>query len=287
MTARRLARHEVLGAHAASIAKSCARLALKRIRRTPQRVACEYDAGRWAQVLAARAWERAPNLEAFLVGTSQRPLLALVDALSCRLSEADYMRYRLGALTRLVARGLGEEMPLVELGCGYGYNLLSLSLAYPQRRFLGLDISPTGIAAARAIAAWFGLAHRIEFAAIDLTDPGDDNFGRLKDKGVLTFFCLEQVPIHVEGVLRRIAAAAPARVLHAEPAAEMLSVLRPADWANILYVRSMHYQTSLIAALQRMRKRGKIELIDTSGLAFAPTIQQVGLAAVWAPRAGG
>ena len=287
MTARRLARHEVLGAHAASIAKSCARLALKRIRRTPQRVACEYDAGRWAQVLAARAWERAPNLEAFLVGTSQRPLLALVDALSCRLSEADYMRYRLGALTRLVARGLGEEMPLVELGCGYGYNLLSLSLAYPQRRFLGLDISPTGIAAARSIAAWFGLAHRIEFAAIDLTDPGDDNFGRLKDKGVLTFFCLEQVPIHVEGVLRRIAAAAPARVLHAEPAAEMLSVLRPADWANILYVRSMHYQTSLIAALQRMRKRGEIELIDTSRLAFAPTIQQVGLAAVWAPRAGG
>ena len=287
MTARRLARHEVLGAHAASIAKSCARLALKRIRRTPQRVACEYDAGRWAQVLAARAWERAPNLEAFLVGTSQRPLLALVDALSCRLSEADYMRYRLGALTRLVARGLGEEMPLVELGCGYGYNLLSLSLAYPQRRFLGLDISPTGIAAARSIAAWFGLAHRIEFAAIDLTDPGDGNFGRLKDKGVLTFFCLEQVPIHVEGVLRRIAAAAPARVLHAEPAAEMLSVLRPADWANILYVRSMHYQTSLIAALQRMRKRGEIELIDTSRLAFAPTIQQVGLAAVWAPRAGG
>jgi len=64
-------------------------------------------------------------------------------------------------------------------------------------------------------------------------------------------------------------------------------VLRPADWANILYVRSMHYQTSLIAALQRMRKRGEIELIDTSRLAFAPTIQQVGLAAVWAPRAGG
>jgi SAM-dependent methyltransferase len=287
MTARRLARHEVLGAHAASIAMSCARLALKRIRRTPQRVACEYDAGRWAQVLAERAWERAPNLEAFLVGTSQRPLLALVDALSCRLSEADYMRYRLGALTRLVARGLGEEMPLVELGCGYGYNLLSLSLAYPQRRFLGLDISPTGIAAARAIAAWFGLAHRIEFGAIDLTDPGDGNFGRLKGKGVLTFFCLEQVPIHVEGVLRRIAAAAPARVLHAEPAAEMLSVLRPADWANMLYVRSMHYQTSLIAALQRMRKRGEIELIDTSRLAFAPTIQQVGLAAVWAPRASG
>jgi SAM-dependent methyltransferase len=287
ITRRRLARHEVLAAHAASIAKSCGRLALKRIRRTPEQVAREYDAGRWAKVFAERAWERAPNLEAFLVGTSRRQLLAVVDALSCRLSEADYMRYRLGALSRFVTRGLGEEMPLVELGCGYGYNLLALSLAYPQRRFLGLDISPTGIAAARAIAAWFGLAHRIEFGVIDLTDPDDGNFVRLKDKGVLTFFCLEQMPMHVEDVLRRIAAAVPARVLHAEPAAEMLSALRPADWANILYVRSMHYQTSLIAALQRMEKRGEIELIDTSKLAFAPTLQQVGLAAIWAPRAGG
>ena len=52
-------------------------------------------------------------------------------------------------------------------------------------------------------------------------------------------------------------------------------------------VRSMAYQASPIATRQRTKKRGKIELIDTSGLAFAPTIQQVGLAAVWAPRAGG
>ena len=52
-------------------------------------------------------------------------------------------------------------------------------------------------------------------------------------------------------------------------------------------VRSMAYQASPIATRQRTKKRGKIELIDTSGLAFAPTIQQVGLAAVSAPLASG
>ena len=58
----------------------------------------------------------------------------------------------------------------------------------------------------------------------------------------------------------------------------------PSGGASIANVRSMAYQASPIAARQGMRKRGKIELIDTSGLAFAPTNQQVGLAAVWAPR---
>ena len=59
------------------------------------------------------------------------------------------------------------------------------------------------------------------------------------------------------------------------------------EGASIANVRSMAYQASPIAARQRMRKRGKIELIDTSGLAFAPTIQQVDLAAVSAPLASG
>jgi hypothetical protein len=51
---------------------------------------------------------------------------------------------------------------------------------------LGAHAASIGIAAARAIAAWFGLADRIEFGAIDFTDPNDGNFGRLKDMGVLS-----------------------------------------------------------------------------------------------------
>jgi SAM-dependent methyltransferase len=283
MTLQPLAAHEIAGAYAVSIARSLARIAVKRMRRTPERVAAEYEAGRWADILRARAWERAPSLEAFLVGSSARPVNAVVDGRICRLSEAAYLRHRLGALQDLVARGLGRDRELVELGCGHGYNLFALSLAFPQRRFIGLDISPTGIAAARGIAAWFGLAHRITFDVIDLTDPQSANFVQLRDRAVLTFFCLEQVPAHVEAVLQSIAAARPARVLNAEPAAEMLSLRRPSDWANILYVRSMHYQRNLLSGLERMRDKGTIELITTSRLAFAPTIQQVGLAAVWAP----
>ena len=40
----------------------------------------------------------------------------------------------------LVARNLADARDLVELGAGYGYNLFALSLALPERRFIGLDI---------------------------------------------------------------------------------------------------------------------------------------------------
>src|ERR1700704_6560114 len=50
MTVHALARHEIAGQHAISIARSCGRLALKRIRRTAGRVAAEYEGGRWAEV---------------------------------------------------------------------------------------------------------------------------------------------------------------------------------------------------------------------------------------------
>jgi len=269
--------------HAASIARSCARLAVRRIRRTPSQVAAEYDGGHWARIYRERAWERASSLEAFLVGSSQQLLNAKVDGRTCRISRADYNRHRLKAMASLVERNLGDAHDLVELGAGYGYNLFLLSLAFPERRFVGLDISPTGVAAAREIAAHFGLEDRIEFDVIDLVDPHHPNFAILNGRVVLTHFCLEQLPIEIGNVLRCVSRTRPHRVMHIEPCAEVLSIRRPADWANLLYVRSQHYQTSLLANLRHMRDEGKIELIRTDSVAFSPTLQHSAFMAVWRP----
>jgi len=284
---RRLYAHELLGAHAWSIARSCVRLATGGVDRTAGRVAADYDGGRWRAVLNERRWERAASLEAFLIGTGTQTLFARVAGRGHRMSEAQYLGYRLRALSALVAQSLGEEGTLIELGCGYGYNLFALSLAFPAWQFIGLDVSQTGLSAGRAIAQRFGLDARVQFGSIDLTNPSDASFALLRGARVLTFFCLEQIPTEIEQVLRRIAAASPARVLNAEPAAEMLSPWRPADWANLLYVRSMHYQTSLLAGLARLEREREIRLLEVSRLAFAPTLQQVGLAAVWTPNPSG
>jgi hypothetical protein len=283
MTIRYLATHEIVGAHAASIARSCARLAVGRIRRTPSLVAVEYDRGLWSRFYRERTWERASSLEAFLVGNGQKPLTAWVDKRPCRISQRDYYRYRLTALAVLVESSLGDTEDLIELGSGYGYNLFALSLAFPNRRFIGLDISPAGVATGRAIAEHFGLQERIEFDLIDLVDPHHANYAKVSGRVVLTYFCLEQLPAEIGNILRNISRAGPNRVMHVEPAAELLSVWRPAHWANLLYVWSKHYQASLLGHLRQMRDEGKIELIRTERVSFAPTIQQIGLLASWAP----
>ena len=286
MTIRSLTTREIIGVHAASIARSCARLAVRRIRRTPIQVAAEYDGGHWERIYRERTWERAPNLQAFLVGTGQKLLAATVDGRTCRISQTDYYRHRLKALAGLVGRNLGDTRDLVELGAGYGYNLFALSLAFPERRFIGLDISPTGVATAREIAAHFGLGDRINFDMIDLVDPHHPNYAILSGRVVLTHFCLEQLPMEIGNVLRYVSGTAPHRVMHIEPAAELLSIRRPADWANLLYVRSQHYQTSLLRNLQRMRDERKIELIRTERVPFAPTLQHSAFMALWSPARG-
>ena len=283
MTIRSLTTRELLAAHTASIARSCARLAARRIRRTASLVAAEYDRGLWSRIYRERAWEQAASLEAFLVGDSQQPLTAWVDNRPRRISQRDYYRYRLTALAALVEGSLGGTEDLVELGSGYGYNLFSLSLAFPNRRFIGLEISPAGVATGRAIATHFGLQDRVEFDAIDLLDPHHANYAKVSGRVVLTYFCLEQLPSQIGGVLRNISRAGPSRVMHVEPAAELLSLWRPANWANLLYVWSKHYQASLLGHLRQMRDEREIELLRTERVSFAPTIQHIGLFASWAP----
>jgi len=96
---------------------------------------------------------------------------------------------------------------------------------------------------------------------IDLADPHHPNYTILSGRDVLTYYCLEQ--------FRNVSRTGPYRVMHVEPAAELLSFRRPADWANLIYVRSQHYQTSLIGNFQHMRDERMIELMRTERVTFA------------------
>ena len=87
--------------------------------------------------------------------------------------------------------------------------------------------------------------------------------------------------MEIDKVLHNVARTGPHCVMHVEPAAELLSIRRPADWANLLYVRSQHYQTSLLDNLQRMRGGRTIALIRTEPVAFAPSLQHSAFMALW------
>lgn len=277
----RASRFDLSRAYAIDIARSMRRLAFKNVRRTHDVVDSEYNSGEWGRILAEKRWSRTPALEDFLVGVNDAPRLAKIDSQIVRIKTRDYYRYRIGALSNLIARHAGDVREISELGSGYGYNLLSMSLDPRWTKLRGLDVAPNGIEAGRQIAGHYGLDDRISFDRIDLTDADDPRFVELAGRTVFTYFCIEQIPYAVDAVVENIIRARPARVIHIEPGIDMLNLSSPRDLASRIYIRSMDYQTRLFKLLDELDKSGRIRVVARERMAFAPTLHNDGLLYVW------
>ncbi len=264
------------------LARSSARLLLRHAR-THDQVTAEYHSGRWHQTLEDRAWLRAPDLCAFLVGTNTSVRIAKVDGRIVQIPTNEYYRLRLRALTDLIAAQATDGSEIVELGCGAGYNLLSLAAAGRPGRLAGFDISENAIEAARATAERFGLADRMRFGLIDLTEAHHPSFRQIAGKTVFTYFAIEQVPRAVEDVLENILGHRPTRVIHMEPTTELLEPWKPLDLLNYIYVKSMDYQTRLFTAVERLAASGRIRILARRRLPWAPTIHNDGFMVTWEP----
>lgn len=272
-------------AYTTDLARSLLRLAFKNVKRTGDVVDSEYNSGAWDRVLNKRAWIGKP-LEEFLAGQSDSPRLAKVDGQLVRIATKDYYKYRIRALSELMTRHAGDATSLVELGCGTGYNLFSLSLDPRWTRLRGFDIAPNGIEAGRQIAGHYGLDGRVSFDRIDLTDANDPQFSQLAGATVFTHFCIEQIPYAVDAVIENILRARPRRVVNIEPAIDMLNLSDPRDLASRVYLKSVDYQTRLFALLNELERKGRIRILARERMAYAPTLHNDGLLYAWEPLGG-
>lgn len=97
---------------------------------------------------------------------------------------------RLAAIGRL--HGIDAASPrdchLMEVGCGDGLQLLTLAMAYPQSRFVGVDLSQAAIARGEATRRRLGLDN-LQLVAADLTtwDPGLDPFDYIVAHGFFSW----------------------------------------------------------------------------------------------------
>ncbi|QIL20888.1 class I SAM-dependent methyltransferase [Thermomonas sp. HDW16] len=86
---------------------------------------------------------------------------------------------RLAAIARL--HGIHAASPkacqLLEVGCGDGLQLLTLAMAYPQSRFIGVDLSAAAISRGEAMRNRLGL-HNLRLVAADLLEwnPGPEPY---------------------------------------------------------------------------------------------------------------
>jgi hypothetical protein len=221
--------------------------------RTPQKVEAEYNLDKYARCLAfARsAPDRGPSeVKDFEFGGSgdDRQVVSVANQLYITsLHEARRRFYDLLADT--LAPALAPAGTVVELGCGYGYNLWLLRKRFPGLRYLGGEFSTNAVElAAQLYAGDVGCSiRRFDFYQSDFTWV-DESPAPLV---VFTCHALEQIP-QCTGVVRRMAEAFRGkliRVFHFEPVLglhddSLLGQMRQR------YICVNDYNTDLWAALQ-------------------------------------
>jgi hypothetical protein len=228
--------------------------------------------------LSEKAWLECETLEDFLFSTKREPHVALMNAKLVRVRGDIYRRYRHRRILETLRRYVPEGSELIELGAGVGGNLFGLAYHQAPWKLTGLELTPSGIACGRAIAAKYKLP--IDFDQIDLLDASSPGFSRLAGKPVFTYYCLEQLPHSTGMVLRNILNARPSRVVHIEPCYELLRPWKPLDAVTWLYIRSRDYQRSLLATLKAMN----VEMLGIERLDYAASAQHFPMVVAWAPK---
>jgi hypothetical protein len=271
-----------LGTEAARIARQLWRT--RRAARTSQVVAAEYDGGYWADVLEKRQWERCASLREFLVPSDDGRRIARIENRLVRVRNEDYYDYRWRLIREIVTRHAPPGTPIVEVGSGYGANLFTLADTGRWPELTGLDFSENAIRAGRLVAQRFGLEGVVRFDTLDLLQDDAPGWQRLNGAYVFSYYAFEQMKAHTAGVLRRIIAAKPARVMHIEPTPELWSLLDPRDAISRAYAWSLDYQDNLLLSLRALADEGAVEIQEVRRLFYAPSVRHDPTLIRWEPR---
>jgi len=249
-------------------------------RRHRAQVALDYEDGAWANELRQQYWLSTPTLSDYLIPPGASRIIVLHQGRLARTGLADYYRFRIGKVIEMVADNDGGATELIELGCGTGRNIFSLSTARRWKRLQGYDISDNGLQVAKLVKERFRV-DEAEFAKLDLLSDDLENLGALRDATVFTYLCLEQLPGHAEGILRKLLLAGVQRGIHIEPSLDMFSPWRLRDLATMSYVWRQNYQRKLISALRTLENEGRIKIERLERPGFAPNVGHEPNLIVW------
>src|SRR3989344_3674957 len=107
--------------------------------------ASEYERGMWTVVSTTKPWMAYSSLDEYVCHSgNNRTIDCVIDKKIVRLSLSEYYKFRRDNLVGLVSRFVENGEVIVEVGCGYGFNLFSLrSVSASFGTLVGLDISET------------------------------------------------------------------------------------------------------------------------------------------------
>jgi SAM-dependent methyltransferase len=162
-------------------------------------------------------WKPALSADDFMFGNAQDLAWVLIDDRLVKGTCADVRRRLLPRLRDRVARYSKPGELIVEFGAGTGRNLAYLARELPDRRYLGLELTPRSVEDARRTLDQFGL--RVDMKVADVTQPVPVEGAAAVAFSVLA---LEQLPENKsKEALQQMAAIADNAIVCFEPIREL------------------------------------------------------------------
>lgn len=239
-----------------------------------------------ARARAAGAW-RTPAAVSVLYDGMRRPAFERRDALTWdelqygrapagttiligdRLAHGSYREPRSVNLARLAAHVEACTRPgdtVVEFGCGDGRNLLYLQHAFPDRTYVGLELSAVSCALARRLAERFG--GDVTYHQADATDATHALPAALAPRSAaLVYSChaLEQMPRLFVRALALMAEASRDAVVLLEPVPELWP-WSPRGMVSRLRVRAIDRLRGLVDAAGALAAGGEWTVVTARRL---------------------
>jgi hypothetical protein len=256
---------------------------IKRQFRTIDLVGNDYDQGDWKCVLDKKKWLQYQSVQDYVThsGGSDLRVVKLNNELMY-IQTQEYYKFRNKKINSVMLKYSNGVDELYELGCGFGLNLLSLKTGNNFKKLFGFDISKNSLLAGRKICEHFEV-NNIFFDKIDLIDPKDSSWGKLKNKTVFTYHCLEQLKHSLDVVLVNIFNSGVKRVIHIEPTTELLNLWSIRDLAEYLYIKRRDYLDNLLINLTYLEQSGLIKIIYLKRMQYSPTPIYGSTLLVWEP----
>lgn len=250
--------------------------------RTPEASLAEYGQ-RWAAVARSQQWRAAETIpEAIRMssyGTGR--LHAVLDFAPYWVPAPAFFQWRARKLGVIFRSHHELAVPMTEIGCGTGKNLLALAAA-GFSRLAGYDPVGVAVRCVAGQAAHFGLD--IRTGCFDLLRPAPAVMTALRGQVLFTNHVLEQLPRHIPNAVDTLLCADPLEVIQIEPCPELLRPLRSAvDLATWLHTYTNDYQRTLLGELARRQRLGELTVVELTPLGYAPRPRSTPVLIRWRP----
>ena len=228
--------------------------------RTSKNVKQDYNDTSWHKIAfeIRKIFTQAPNTQ--LPSLLNNPIIEPNTryAVMENYTTADPSTYLNFKANKLISLFKDQNLNILELGCGFGWNLSVLRNSGHAGNLLGVDISETGISLAKSISDKYNL--NINYQVLDLT-----NYAHLKNliesikcDIIFTYQVFEQLPHESEALIRSLIKIAKKRSFVLIESSASLKPLNYSDLLSKIYVWKKDYQTILCKTLKDLEQKNII-----------------------------